>query len=319
MLHIRARFRLPSTEHSGENGRVKIRRPEVFISATTADLGDARKAVKEAILTLGCHPVEQTNFPPDFRSVKDMLRERIAGCDAVVHLVGKIYGAEPGTRAENEPRRSYTQIEYDVAVELGKPLYTFVAADDFKYGDLPEEDKEKRQLQEAHRQAVKNADRLHSRFVSHAELERKVRELQTPIEKLQRTIGSDRRLFAWIGSVVFLALALLGWTILNREKEQTEKLDRVVETVEESIPDHEFVTDHEGAGAPLFPEPDFSEFVSRAFDPPGGRLLNGTPVTIHDRRQDERSRVPWIEIEVIDGPDKGKRGWTPANHVRKIR
>lgn len=38
-------------------------RPEVFISATSADLRTCRQIAKEALLTLGCVPAEQTKFP----------------------------------------------------------------------------------------------------------------------------------------------------------------------------------------------------------------------------------------------------------------
>jgi hypothetical protein len=41
------------------------------------------------------------------------LRSLIAPCDAVIHLAGFYYGAEPSQRPSGEPRRSYTQIEYD--------------------------------------------------------------------------------------------------------------------------------------------------------------------------------------------------------------
>ena len=62
-----------------------------------------------------------------------MLRERIAGCQAVIHLAGGCYGFEPQERSPTEPRRSYTQLEYDIARELKKPLYTFLCAPDFPY------------------------------------------------------------------------------------------------------------------------------------------------------------------------------------------
>lgn len=52
--------------------------PKIFISATSGDLGSARQIAKEALLTINCHPVEQTNFEPDWRSVTDMLRGRIS-------------------------------------------------------------------------------------------------------------------------------------------------------------------------------------------------------------------------------------------------
>ena len=80
-----------------------------------------------------------------------MLRTKIAACDAVVHLAGEVYGAEPQERAPDEPRRSYTQMEYDLARELKKPLYLFVCGDDFPYDEHAPEDADKRELQQAHR------------------------------------------------------------------------------------------------------------------------------------------------------------------------
>jgi hypothetical protein len=56
--------------------------PKVFISATSGDLRSVRGIVKEALLTIGCHPIEQSNFPPDYRNVHTMLEERIADCQA---------------------------------------------------------------------------------------------------------------------------------------------------------------------------------------------------------------------------------------------
>jgi hypothetical protein len=65
--------------------------PKLFVSATSADLHSSHQSVKEAILTLGCVPVEETNFPPDYRIIRDMLREKILGCDAVIHVVGECF------------------------------------------------------------------------------------------------------------------------------------------------------------------------------------------------------------------------------------
>ena len=67
----------------------------VFISATSKDLGTVRELVEEVLLTMDCMPIEQTNFPPDYRSVREMIEEKVAGCEAVIHIVGIRYGAEP--------------------------------------------------------------------------------------------------------------------------------------------------------------------------------------------------------------------------------
>jgi hypothetical protein len=57
-------------------------REEVFISATSADLGSYRQVAKDAILTLGAHPIEETNFPTDYRQLQDLLALRLDPCDA---------------------------------------------------------------------------------------------------------------------------------------------------------------------------------------------------------------------------------------------
>ena len=79
--------------------------PKVFISATSTDLAPARQVVKEALLTIGCHPIEQTNFPPDWRTVKQMLREKIEDCQGLIHIAGLYYGAEPDPSTLDAGRR----------------------------------------------------------------------------------------------------------------------------------------------------------------------------------------------------------------------
>src|SRR6516164_9238993 len=125
----------------------------VFISATSKDLGTVREDVKQALLTMGCMPIEETNFPPDYRTVRQMIEEKIADCEAVIHIVGMRYGAEPdpSTLPEGAARRSYTQMEADIARKLGKKLYLFVCSEDFPYDQAPAEREELQGLQEAYR------------------------------------------------------------------------------------------------------------------------------------------------------------------------
>src|SRR4051812_38658612 len=106
--------------------------PRVFISATSGDLASVREIVKQGLLTMHCLPVEQTNFAPDYRTVAEMLEDRIRGCDAVIHLVGLRYGAEPdpATLPAGAPRRSFTQMEADLARKLGLKLYVFLCPED---------------------------------------------------------------------------------------------------------------------------------------------------------------------------------------------
>jgi len=210
-------------------------RPEIFISATTADLGPARRVVKDALLSLGCHPVEQSHFPPDYREIRDILVSCLEDCDAMIHLVGKVYGAEPVERPDGQPRRSYTQIEYDVARELGKPIYVFIAGDDFPFPDYREEDEEKRRLQEAHRNKLIGGNQLYTRFTSDEELHEGALRLRTRVEQLEKTVARDRRNFGTVAALVLMGLAVVGggvWIAVDKLGEQGEAVQRIGESTE---------------------------------------------------------------------------------------
>ena len=181
----------------------------VFISGTSGDLGSVRQSVKEALLAIDCHPVEQTNFPPDYRTVRDMLEEKIRSCQAVVHIVGDRYGAEPDPHKlpPGTPRRSYTQMEYDLARKLNKKLYVFLCATDFPYDLCDAEPADKQALQHAHRDALLADERLHTKVATRGDLENKVRELQLELQQLRQQV---RRYARYVGIGITLLVLVLG-------------------------------------------------------------------------------------------------------------
>jgi uncharacterized protein DUF4062 len=152
----------------------------VFISATSKDLGTVRELVKQALLTMGCMPIEQTNFAPDYRTVRQMIEEKIADCEAVIHIVGIRYGAEPDPSRlpEGAARRSYTQMEADIARKLEKKLYLFVCAENFPYDQARAESEELQGLQRAYRAEIAKSEFLWTEVTDREELGRKVREFQ---------------------------------------------------------------------------------------------------------------------------------------------
>ena len=182
----------------------------VFISATSKDLGTVRELVEEALLTMDCMPIEQTNFPPDYRSVREMIEEKVAGCEAVIHIVGIRYGAEPdpSTLPEGAARRSYTQMEADIARKLEKKLYLFVCPEDFPYDQATAESEELEGLQRAYRAEIAKGEILRTEVKDREELGRKVRELQFELEKLKSEIGRNQRRV--VVSLVVLLLLLGG-------------------------------------------------------------------------------------------------------------
>lgn len=127
--------------------RPKLRRDmRVFISAVTKELGTVRKLVEAGLKANGYHAVEQSDFTLSYRDLKDKLRERISTCDAVVHVAGQCFGFEPNERPDDAERRSYTQLEYDLARELGKPVYVFVTGAGFPVDPHESEPDDLRQM-----------------------------------------------------------------------------------------------------------------------------------------------------------------------------
>jgi len=155
-------------------------------------------------------PIEQTNFPPDYRSVREMIEEKVAGCEAVIHVVGIRYGAEPdpSTLSEGAARRSYTQMEADIARKLEKKLYLFVCPEDFPYDQATAESEELQALQRAYRAEIAKGEILRTEVKDREELGRKVRELQFELEKLKSEIGRNQRRV--VVSLVVLLLLLGG-------------------------------------------------------------------------------------------------------------
>ena len=169
------------------NAPKTIRRDtRVFISAVTRELGSIRQLVKKGLEDNDYHAVEQTNFPPDYyRDLIDKLRERIKSCDAVVHIAGHVYGAEPKQRPPDAPRRSYTQLEYDIANELGKPVYVFLTGANFPTDPHDPEPPEFQELQEAHRQRLTSTGQDYNPTTKTEQLDQKIRSPQLKLERLE--------------------------------------------------------------------------------------------------------------------------------------
>src|SRR2546427_11814704 len=97
-----------------------------------------------------------------------MLTRKMGESDVVIHIVGFRFGAEPNQRPADEPRRSYTQMEFDIARQLEKPVYVFLSKSSEvrqpPKADEQPEDAEAVQLQLAHRIAVTKTNYLYFEF-----------------------------------------------------------------------------------------------------------------------------------------------------------
>ena len=162
--------------------------PKIFISATSGDLRSAREKAKNAINDLACLPVEQQHFDTDHRTIEEMLRNKIKDCDALIHIVGMRYGAEPKTQPSGTPRRSYTQLEYYIAKEFGLPVYTVICDDSYPYDECEAEDPELQALQKQHRQDLKDADNIYTDIGDIWQLEKCILKIKLVLEKIKDTL-----------------------------------------------------------------------------------------------------------------------------------
>ena len=169
---------------------------EVFISGTTRDLAGYRREVKDALLSLQIFPIEESSFTLAYGRLTEMLRALIGRCDVVIRIAGFYYGAEPPRRPVGEPRRSYTQIEYDVAWQLGKPIFLFLAKQDCQTDEILDQTDEEKGLQLAHRQAIQTCGKIYYPFASPQEVASRVRELRFPARDAWRKCFRNSRVGA---------------------------------------------------------------------------------------------------------------------------
>ena len=144
-------------------------RPTIFLSSVSSEFASFRDAAEIEIQKKGCFPLNEPSFGVDYREIEDLLRRHLSEADAMIHIVGFRYGSEPKGRPADKPRRSYTQMEYDIARELNIPVYVFLSADanvrDPYPGEQPE-DAEAIQLQLSYRQFLQSSNNIRYSFNS---------------------------------------------------------------------------------------------------------------------------------------------------------
>ena len=196
--------------------------PHVFVSAGSQDLRSARKVINDALNEIGCLPIEQSVFGTQWGTVRDMLIRRMEPCQAVIHLVGPVYGSEPDpeTLPDGQPRRSWTQMECDLALEMKKRLYYIVCDSSYPFDKPPApEPEENAARQEEHRQAVLSGDNLWYVVHNEDELHQAIERLKLPFEELRAEILRGQRRHRWrirIGAAA-LAILLIGAIFILRE------------------------------------------------------------------------------------------------------
>lgn len=102
------------------------KRYQVFISSTYQDLQPARQEVSQALLRADCFPAGMELFPAADEEQFEFIKQIIDQSDYYIIISAGRYGS-----IHPETGLSYTEMEYDYAVETGKPVIRLLHKDPF--------------------------------------------------------------------------------------------------------------------------------------------------------------------------------------------
>lgn len=142
----------------------------IFVSSSLRDLRDERKAIIEQILMAGHIPAGMELFVASNAEDRKVIDRAIEQADVYVVLVGSRFGTPVD---EQNDRRSYTQMEFEYAFDLRKPILAFLMEEDqfeAERNAIPARDKERlfeKELRQFREEAKKKANGDGQRFVSY--------------------------------------------------------------------------------------------------------------------------------------------------------
>ena len=97
---------------------------QVFISSTYADLVEERKMILDVLFMADCIPAGMEAFVAADAEQFEVIKKVIDLCDYYVLVIGKRYGS-----IHPETGVSYTEMEYDYAINKGIPVLVFAIDD----------------------------------------------------------------------------------------------------------------------------------------------------------------------------------------------
>lgn len=100
------------------------KRYQVFISSTFLDLVEERQAVSQALLKSDCFPAQMENWPAMDAEQMHAIKEIIDASDYYLVISAGKYGS-----IDKSSGKSYTELEYDYAVSVNKPIIKLLHVD----------------------------------------------------------------------------------------------------------------------------------------------------------------------------------------------
>jgi len=96
------------------------KRHQVFVSSTYADLVDERRRVIQTLIEMDCIPAGMELFPAADEEQWEFIKRVIDDCDYYILIIGGRYGTSTSEGI------SYTEKEYDYAIERGLKVLAFI-------------------------------------------------------------------------------------------------------------------------------------------------------------------------------------------------
>lgn len=126
---------------------------QVFISSTYADLMEERKKILDVLFMADCIPAGMEAFVATDIEQFEVIKKVIDLCDYYVLIIGRRYGS-----VHPDTGKSYTEMEYDYAIEQGIPVLVFAIDDNMGLAsDKIETDEDKvEKLKNFRARALKN-------------------------------------------------------------------------------------------------------------------------------------------------------------------
>ena len=142
---------------------------QVFISSTYKDLINERQEILKVLLLADCIPSGMEAFVATDNEQFEVIKRVIDLCDYYILIIGKRYGSVNKTTG-----LSYTEMEYDYAIEKGIPVLVFVIDDGVNLPDSKTETDPSKieKLNAFKKRAMEN--RLASVWISNTDLVGKV-------------------------------------------------------------------------------------------------------------------------------------------------
>ncbi|WP_119072062.1 DUF4062 domain-containing protein [Aggregatilinea lenta] len=104
-------------------------KPVVFISSTSMDLPDYRRAVFDAVEDMGFSPDAMEHWPAADENSVDFCRRKVEEADIYIGIFAHRYGWRPGGLGTP----SITEMEYDWATARGIPRFCFIVERKFRW------------------------------------------------------------------------------------------------------------------------------------------------------------------------------------------